>query len=97
MTLWSSIDPLPIRYKHRLYPKVGICFTHYKKKSQNDESSRLLAELERQVKGSNMVAALSSYVDDADYSGHFQEFDQVILLKLFTWEVRWWSEVLYQS
>ena len=65
--------------------------------SQNDESSRLLAELERLVKGSNMVAALSSYVDDPDYIGHFQEFVQVIMLELFTWEVRWWSEVVYQS
>ena len=55
--------------------------------SQNYESSRLLAELERLVKGSNMVAALSSYVDDPDYIGLFQEFDQVIMLELLTWEV----------
>ena len=55
--------------------------------SLDDESSRLLAELERlveaSVEGSNMVATLSSYVDDPEYIGHFQEFDQVIMLELF--------------
>ena len=49
--------------------------------SENCESSKLLAELQRLLEASEMDATIPSYVDDTEYIEHFQQFREVRYLQ----------------